>query len=400
VFVHYDTRPEVSRWTAPGRRFHSPQPPRIVSTPFTLKPTAAAASLDIVSLPPSNRPDYSIRNKTKLLQLADRIQETNKKGSQTGNTPIRNADILLTSPTPHLSQSKRLFEDSIGLTLDSSAPLLHKVGNSFRRSKLYASFSPRKRSLQKLVKTDPAKTNIEHLVNHRSPSYLPSQGQKDDDPGRGPVSLSRVIKTPQAFVVPNGCFHDSLKLSAAFSGGNNPIPQHKPNTKQSLLQQGDADGSELELPRQRHHRKVLESPHVDANLGHAQLGPIEPSRIPAPSPKNLAQKTATQGTCKGEDEEGSCLCEVDANVIPIRKCNDPPHLVRINQEPRKHKALTASVSHNSYFSQGDEDQRLIKITSAVEIRKRSGSLPRSSVRSISKGVLRNVMILPQHQPIG
>jgi hypothetical protein len=182
-------------------------------------------------------PDITIRDKTKLLLLADRIQTkkisssntstpTSKKlnSSQAKATPVGKMGAPpIRSPNnssqtnneinrknnlanPNNPNLKRLVSAPSSTPPSSKAqfstPQPSSLKKSFTRSKLYASFSPSKKSSQ-LLKSDPTKTNIEHLVKFRN------------DSGTPPVSSSgnnnSLLKTLHA------SFHDKTKLANAFS---------------------------------------------------------------------------------------------------------------------------------------------------------------------------------------
>jgi len=182
-----------------------------------------------------NSADVSLRDKTRLLQLAERIQikktpssyYTSMSGKQSSQSTPRektrdleqinsemNRRSCLTNGTSHLEK-----EPTASVTNGNSAmfPTPSRPPSSlkktFTRSKLYSSFSPSKKS-SRLLKSDPAKTNIEHLVNFRnerksesSPSPTLSNGTNNNEFPMNPAS-----------------FHDKAKLASAFS------PQQQPAT--------------------------------------------------------------------------------------------------------------------------------------------------------------------------
>lgn len=130
--------------------------------------------------------DTTIRDKTRLLQLAEKVH-TRKSGSPNytksfrstitsavtkgggGNYKDGTVASSKTSPTVRRTNST-MFSSS--MSTPASAPASRSKLENYKNPKLYASFSSKSCSklTKALIKSDPAKTNIEHLVNYKSGS--------------------------------------------------------------------------------------------------------------------------------------------------------------------------------------------------------------------------------------
>lgn len=137
-----------------------------------------------------NKGDTTIRDKTKLLQLAEKVHT---KKSATPNyaksfRAITSAVVASRSigsnnkgespsPTPTVRRT-----NSTMLSSSNSAPPPTRSPSkleNYKNPKLYASFSSKSNSklTKALIRSDPAKTNIEHLVNYKSASPPKANGE-------------------------------------------------------------------------------------------------------------------------------------------------------------------------------------------------------------------------------
>lgn len=144
------------------------------------------------SSPPSSgggAADTSIRDKTRLLQLAEKVHTRKSAASphyaksfraitsvvskSAGSNQSANNEQVLNTPTVRRTNSTMLSSSS--LSAPPNASMTRSKMENYKNPKLYASFSSKSSSklTKALIKSDPAKTNIEHLVNYKKPKSLP-----------------------------------------------------------------------------------------------------------------------------------------------------------------------------------------------------------------------------------
>lgn len=255
---------------------------------------------------------------SRLLQLAERSTTNPRKtsGNSSPNHLLSFRNVMSSSKSsPQNNQNSSTFARR-NTSVNNATPVTDLTrGSPVRQNpKLYTSFSSKSSSklTKAFIRSDPLKTNIEHLVSPvapktQSPSHSPNSSNDvnlghspsssstnglpnltdQTDHGRGGRSMSNLISTPLKAL--HASFHDRSKLSSAFAPRTRLFPKDKTPQNQPHSQK------EKEKPSKSSNRD--KSPDFLEYFGApSEFQPPPRLSPPHPVPPSVATNTRNYST--------------------------------------------------------------------------------------------------------
>jgi len=277
----------------------------------------------------------NLRDRSKLLQLAERTS-TKKMSPVTGShlLSFRNSPKKTSvSGSGEVNNSFLRRNNSTAIVSSSDSPQKPNRNNP----KLYTSFSSKSSSklTKAFIKSDPANTNIEHLVSpvHKKASSSPNSAEsnkstKSDhcESGRG---LSNFITPLKAL---HASFHDRTKLVNAFS------------PRSRLSSQRDKSASNAKLISSPISSRTMTTT-VDVSFPYSNGFSSRSSRFPLPSPSSSSDVSSdTPDPIYPEqysNEGNSQLLQDLGNNMRNDEINDPNYM-----QSRTHGNQTPDILEN------------------------------------------------------